>query len=366
MTHSLHIDSSGAPAARAPLDLWYTRCQVPTAFGFALYRGLFEEEFPAGGPVRFSALQDAGDPRIAQSHFTHVQPRSMRHGSCYPAIWAQANGAHTRVVGLSSLRASQTVLAASQSNIHKPHDLKGKRLLIVSRPGEQIDYLYATTLRIYETALASAGLTFADVELIEYRVDRPFIVDRITQHYQHGAVTSTRSGRTGLWEDSVPALLRGEVDVITCGGSIGTPSLQMQELLGLQIVFDMARVDDDVACATNSNPLVFAIKSDLIEEHPELVRRVLARVVQASELAMHLPAEAIRCIAREQSVSEALAQKAWGDGLYDTLRLDLHPFKVAALKSQVEFLHSIGAIAAPIDVDDWLAPGWVTDLMSAE
>lgn len=343
----------------APVALWYTRCGVPTSFGVAVQRGLFEREF-ADGAATLTALQDSSDPQVLQSHFTHAHDNLFRHGSNYPAIWAQANGANTRVLGLSFLRGAQTLLALPGSGIRGPADLKGKRLLVPRRPHEPLDHTWANTLRFYEVALQSAGLTFDDVQLVERPVERAFIADRRTPDVK-GAIPAGPAAfrakrKAGQWHESVFPLIRGEVDVITSGGGIGASSLQYEYLLGLDVVFDLDWLDDDAQRANLSTPLVFAVKADLLETHPELVARVLHRTLEVEDEARRDPAALIRHIAHEQFVPEYLVRQAYGDALGLNFELDFAPAKIAALRSQVAFLRRIGVIGREIDVDAWLAP----------
>lgn len=348
---SLHA----APVHPSVPDVWFTRCQVPTAFALALQAGLFSSDFPPAGPA-LRALQDAADPAIAQSHFTHSQPNSLRHGSNYPAIWAHANGADTRVVAMSSLRGAQTVLTLPDSGIASPADLKGKRLLVLRRPHEPVDYLYAVTLRIYEAALATAGLTLNDVQLVEHVLDRPFIADRITQRYDTAQATKKPDAAQhyGQWRDLVYPLLRGEVDAITSGGGIGAASELLPFLLGFRVVFDLASLPTERERANNSTPLVFAIKADLASRHPEIVDTLLLRALEAHDLATRDPDQAIRCIAREQSVPELLVKSAYGKNLAGNLALDINQEQLEALQDQIEFLHRKGLIAAPFDASEWV------------
>ncbi|WP_438392027.1 ABC transporter substrate-binding protein [Caballeronia sp. DA-9] len=355
-----HPDSPDATGEKtSPIALWYTRCGVPTSFGIAVQRGLFDEEF-ADGAATLTALQDSSDPVVLQSHFTHAHENLFRHGSNYPAIWAQANGANTRVLGLSFLRGAQTLLALPGSGIIGPADLKGKRLLVPRRSHEQLDHTWANTLRFYDVALRSAGLTLGDVQLVEREVNRPFFVDRRTPDVKGSAASGPAAFRAkrkaGQWSESVLPLIGGEVDVITSGGGIGASSLQYEYLLGLDVVFDLDWVDDDAERANLSTPLVFAVKADLLDAHPELVSRVLYRTLDVEDEARRNPAALVRHIANEQFVPEYLVHQAYGDQVGRNFELDFAPAKIAALRSQVAFLRRIGVIEREIDVDAWLAP----------
>ncbi len=65
------------------LDLWYTRCPVPTAFGIATRNGQLESDYREVG-VSFSSLATSTDSKVRQAHFEQNQPRSFRHGGNIP------------------------------------------------------------------------------------------------------------------------------------------------------------------------------------------------------------------------------------------------------------------------------------------
>lgn len=334
-------------------ELWYTRCPVPTTFGIAMQQGWLEEEFPRVGDVAFRALQESSDPKVLQSHYLHTQENSFRHGGNYPAIYAQATGANTRVIGLSFLKASQTILALPESDIRSVKDLKGRRLAVVRRPHEPIDHAWLSALRTYETALSTEGLTLKDVEIVEHVVHSRYIDDRLKQKTSFNAPEPTVQPRsTGGWNTSLFPLVRGEVDVITSGG---TGSLQLQTLGELRVVFDLSSLPIELQ-ANNNSPLVFAVNAQLLEEQPELVERVLRRSLEAERFALEKPDHAIHLLAVELAQSERHIRHAFGPHLRSLLELDFAPAKIAALKSQVRFLHEKAVIPHAIDVDRWLAP----------
>jgi ABC-type nitrate/sulfonate/bicarbonate transport system substrate-binding protein len=86
------------PATSDIQRLWYTRCPAPTPFGVAIQQGRLQEEFVNDG-FDVKALQDATDPLVRQSHYTHSQPNSLRQGGNIPALWARSQGGRTRVIG---------------------------------------------------------------------------------------------------------------------------------------------------------------------------------------------------------------------------------------------------------------------------
>lgn len=334
-------------------ELWFTRCPVPTTFGIALQLGWLQEEFPRDAGVRFRALQESKDPKVLQSHYTHTQQNSFRHGGNYPAIYAQATGANTRVIGLSFLHASQTILTLPESPVRTLKDLKGRRLLVSRRPHEAIDHAYLSALRTYETALATVGLSLADVEIVEHIVHSSYIDDRLVQKTSADAPEPTvQKSSTGSWRHTLYPLVRGEVDAIASGG---TSSLLFQAQGELRVIFDLGLLPVELQ-ANNNFPLVFAVNDELLASSPDLVERVLKRALQAECLAREKPDEALHRLAVELAQPERLIRQVYGPTLDALLTIDFDPCKIAALKSQVQFMFDKGAIAAPVDVDRWLAP----------
>ncbi len=349
MSHQLETSSLRADAGTT---LWYTRCPVPTAFGLAVQIGLVEDEFIKDPDVQFLGLRQSSDTKVHQSHFTHTQKNSFRHGGNYPAIWAQANGADTRIIGLSWVKGPYSILAHKDSKIKSAADMKGKRLLVLRRPHEPIDFAYATALRTYEKALESVGLGLADVELVERVIDRPFIAERWIGA-ENTSIATKKNGVNRISDLATP-LLRGEVDVVA--DAVGIYSLRLEELLDLHVVFDQASLPNRIDHANNSTPLTFAVNAGLIKERPDLVARVYARALEAVGWSREHRSESVRYVAREQSTSEALVEAAHGPDLALTLETDLAPEKIEALRSQKAFLLKHGFIKQDFDLDAWIDP----------
>ncbi|WP_079434776.1 ABC transporter substrate-binding protein [Zoogloea sp. LCSB751] len=336
------------------LRLWYTRCPVPTGLGIAIHLGLLDQAFLGDPEAELVLLQSAADPGVLQAHFTHAEPNVFRQGGNYPAIWARSNGADTRVIGLSYVRGPQTVLALPESGIRSAADLKGKRLLLQRRPHEPIDFVYATALRTYERALASAGLSLDDVTLVVQEQSRGFIADSRSPLASQAGCAGTVAP-AGRYTDLLFPLIRGEVDAIA-SGTIGSPTIQLEFLFGLRRVFDLFDLQDELLRANNSTPLVLAVNGDLVERRPDLVERLLVAVLEAEDWAASNPLEALRLVAREQTTAERFAGEAFASDLQRTLALDFDPLKVAALHAQHDYLDQLGFLPRRFDVDAWLAP----------
>src|ERR1700761_7187754 len=101
--------------------LWHTRCPVPTAFSLAWELGDLVREFRAEG-IEWKSLQETGDAKIIQSHFSHTQEDSFRQGGNIPALWARSQGADTRLIGLSWVETPYPILVLPDSGIESIAD----------------------------------------------------------------------------------------------------------------------------------------------------------------------------------------------------------------------------------------------------
>jgi hypothetical protein len=80
-----------------------------------------------------------------------------------------------RVIGLTWIEHNSRLLALPGSGIESAADLRGKRLALLRRPNDPVDYPRATALRAYLAALASAGLGPDDVSFVDVTIDEPLV-----------------------------------------------------------------------------------------------------------------------------------------------------------------------------------------------
>ncbi|MBB4662184.1 ABC transporter substrate-binding protein [Conexibacter arvalis] len=332
-------------------ELWYTRCPIPTAFELALATGAFEREFDGSG-LSWLPIASSPDPATHQSHFTHRKANSFRHGGNVPAIVARARGADTVVIGVSWTRVPYPVLALPASGIERAADLRGRRLLVPRRDGAAVDFWRASTLRVYAEALRSADLSFDDVELVE--VDEP---DHVLPNSDHADVRGRlRWALHDKWyfqRAVLGPLVRGEVDAVT---SQSTHALELQGLAGARIVFDQAEQPDRIARVNNGVPDTLTVSGALARERPELVARVIARLLEAAAWSREHRDESARLLSHRLQLPTALLEASYGDTLTDALDVALPDDTAAVLQSQHDHLLAHGFIAQPFDVDAWIDP----------
>jgi ABC-type nitrate/sulfonate/bicarbonate transport system substrate-binding protein len=328
--------------------IWYTRCPVPTAFSIALRNGWFDEEFAADG-IEVNSLLKSADRAVRESHFDHSLGDSFRHGGNTPPLWARAKGNDVRLIGLSWTEQPQFLLSKPESGIRKAADLKGKRLALPRRPNESIDFTRANYLQFYETALASAGLSLDDVELVDVVVERTFLADSGTPT-KDGSLWNAAQLRASQREE-LAAYWQGKVDVVASAGPRG---LENRALLGAHIVHDISQQPERLAKTSNSAPYTFTVSGRFLKERPELVARLLSRVLDAAEWARTHHDQAVRVTAQELGVAEEFVVEAFGDDLSKQLEVNLSDENIEALRLRKSFLLKHGFLPEDFDLEEWI------------
>jgi ABC-type nitrate/sulfonate/bicarbonate transport system substrate-binding protein len=338
---------SSTPAASDAV--WYTRCTIPTAFSIAVERGLLADEL--AGEIELRSLVSTPDRAFRDVHFTHDHPRFFRQGGNIPPIAARSRGVDVRVIGLSWTDIRYPVLTLPDSGIETAADLVGRRLALPRRPNIPVDFWRATALRTYDQILRSVGATLDDVELVDVENSRPFVDEGRREQL---------SGNDSLWgahtvaslqRDEALALVRGEVDGIA---SEGQASSALIPYFGLRTVADLFDLEDPAARVNNSVPAPLTVSGALLDERPDVVERVLLRVLDASRWAAGHELEASRLVARELGLHEEFLGLGY-PSVHGQLDLDLSDERVAGLRSQHDFLLEHGFIDQPVDFGEFIA-----------
>ncbi|MFG3051737.1 ABC transporter substrate-binding protein [Kitasatospora sp. NPDC048239] len=313
----------------APDTLWFTRCPVPTATGIAADQGRLAREFAADG-ITVRSLQDAPPEVAADHHYTHALPGLFREGGNVPALWARSRGERTRLVGLTWIEERQVVLVRAGSGVTEPGQLRGLRLA-VPRHGIGIDFWRAMALSGLHGALALAGLTLDDARLVD--------------------VPAAPGG--GQWAAELAALRDGTVDAVYVKGAL---AVEAARRIGAEVAVELDTAPDRRTRVNNGTPRPVTVHQSLLEDHPDLVTRFLAVLLEAADWAAEHPAEVVRILQAETGAGAEGVAGAYAPGSHRTLHLDLSEERLGLLEQQERFLHRQGFLDAAVDIRGWADP----------
>ncbi len=330
--------------------LWYTRCPAPSAASIAIREGWLEAEFAPDG-IAVRSLAASTDRRVHLSHYTHSQPNSFRFGGYVPPLVSASRGGDLRVLGLAWPDRTAAILALPGSGISSAADLRGRRFSVPRRVSDSIDWWRALVLSGYESALHKAGLQREDVRFVDVNVERAY-VDDATQGRAAGQSLWGARSQFAVQREEATALLRGEVDVIYSDAAMGE---LIKAFLGLVPVMDLTahETSGDVATA---QPLVLTATGTLVEQHPDLVARWLARLLDSDAWSRTHRANVQQIVAQESGLPEDLVHTAYSDRIYEQLDLSLSPLRQALLAAKCDELLRGGFLAAPLDLEKLVDP----------
>lgn len=336
-------------------ELWYTRCPVPTASSLAIAQGWLDDEFGADG-IAVASLRSRDDDTVRESHFDHTQADSFRQGGNIPPIWTRSRGSDVRLIGLSWAHQYQAIVALPGSGIDGPAGLRGRRVGIGRRLNDQIDFSRATALRGFDSTLRHAGLSLDDVEVTYLDVEETYLRTGFA-----AAETASHSGSLfGAWSNrrlqraEILALIRGEVDAIYMHGGRGP---DLEALVGVEVVFDIAGAADDTLKINNITPAALTVSGALLDERPDIVTRYVAATLRAARWAKENAVETRRIIAHEVGIAEDFVLPGYPLDIHAHLEPTLDPKLVAAIESQRDFLLEHGFIESTFDVHEWIDEG---------
>jgi ABC-type nitrate/sulfonate/bicarbonate transport system substrate-binding protein len=338
-------------SAQSPhAGLLYSRCPVlPTASGLAAQLGWLDEEAAAVKDLSVLVQQQQGE-HLAEDPAPHRERYWLRHSGNLKAIWARSAGADSRVIGLSWARTPNQILTLPSSYIRSVADLKGRRLAIVSHRNALIDQGRAAALRTYEVALATAGLTLKDVELVDVGVEKPFGDFQSSSGRDASALWTLR--RVGQREFITP-ILRGQADAISVRGTFAA---ELGTIFGTHVVYDLADNPDPAAAAADAPPFTLVASRALIEERPELLNRILVRLLSAARWANENPADALKLWGQDLGHIAETVRVSFGSEIATGLSIDLDERNIAALQSHENFMLRHGFLKRHVNVSEWIDP----------
>lgn len=325
--------------------IWFTRCPVPTATGLAYKLGWLDREFEADG-IAVKTLQEVGG-ELARHHYDHQLDTLIREGGNLLALPARAQGAPTRLIGLTWIDEWQAILVRPDSGIAQPKHLRGKRLALPrfrqedlrhNRRGSSI--ARGMSLAGYKGALAAAGLGLDDVQLVELAAE------------DDAGPGSVNLG-TGLWQ-GIAALVRGEVD----GAYVkGAAAAQAAREAGLVVGIDIDKLPEKRFRVNNGTPRPITVHEDFLRNHHELVVRFLVQTLRAADWGKHHLAELRQILQDETRGSADSVVEAYRDGFHLDLAPDLSDERLDLFKRQKNFQLAHGLLDQDVDIDAWVDRG---------
>ncbi|MGW4354973.1 ABC transporter substrate-binding protein [Nocardia sp. NPDC004582] len=320
--------------------LWYTRCPVPTASGLAHSLGWLGDTAARNG-LAFGVLQDAG-PELAVRHFDHTLPGLIREGGNVPALAARAQGSPTRLIGLTWIDEAQAIVVGPHSPVASAAELAGLRVGIPAWARDQArSFPRAMALHGFANALRPAGLTLADVRIVELGVDpNPQVRTEIQPRE-----------RALAW--GVAELLDGTVDAVYVKGA---HAQEVAKEHGLRVAVDLDASATRALRVNNGTPRPLTVHQELLDTRPEAVIGFLAQTLRAADWATTDRAAAAEVLQRETLSGPDGVIAAYGTDFTVGLHPSLSPDRVELLAAQKQFLYAHGFLAADFDLDSWLAP----------
>ncbi|CAN7613813.1 ABC transporter substrate-binding protein [Phenylobacterium sp. LjRoot219] len=333
-------------AAATSLDrLWFTRCPVPTATGLAYKLDWLTEEF-ARDNLPLDTLQERAGSELRRHHYDHQLPSLIREGGNLLAIGARAQGAPTRLVGLTWIDEHQAILVRPDSGILEPKDLKGRKLGLPTWidhpiPSHQRGSSIARGMSLhgYKGALSYAGLNLDDVTFVEVEARR--------RNPPGGEVTA--SSLAGLW--SLHALADGDVDALYVKGAAAVDAAHQ---LGLVVGINLDRLPDRRFRVNNGTPRPITVHESLIENHFDLLVRFLYQTLRAADWARDNLGGVRAVLEAETRGTAAAVGEAYSDEALRSLHPTLDAERLALFEQQKRFTWIYGFSDNDFSLDEWI------------
>jgi len=337
-----------SPAKSEALDtIWFTRCPVPTATGLAYKLGWLGKAYDKEN-ISVKTLQD-NPGELSRHHYDHRLTSLVREGGNILAIAARAQGEKNKLVGLTWIDEWQSILVRPDSGITEARHLKGRRLALPTWSEHPIpahargsSIGRGMSLHGYKGALAHAGLTFDDVDLVEVDTGR-------------GRRDVTPTGNQGnrslfnLWP--LQAVADGKADAAYVKGASAVDAARE---LGLVVGINLDHLPERRFRVNNGTPRPITVHESFIEENFEYLVRFLEQTLRAADWAAdHLP-EVQKILTSETRGSEEAVLEAYGKEFHKSLHPSLSEDRLALFAQQKKFLWIHGFLERDFNLESWV------------
>jgi len=328
------------PQDKSLREIWFTRCPVPTATGIAHALGWFNQEFAADG-IRVATIQDA-PAELSRHHYDHEITSLIREGGNLLALAARAQGAPTRLIGLTWIDEAQAIIVRPDSGIKEPRQLNGARVALPRYVRRDIpahvrgsSIARGMSLHGIKGALRLAGLSLDAVEFVEV-----------------GSGQHERGGQNlgDLWA-GLDALVTGAVDAVYVKGASAVEAARRR---GLVVGIDLDQFPDRRTRVNNGTPRPITVHENLLETHFEVVVRFLAQTLRAADWAKDNLHAVYDILKRETRAGDEGVTAAYRDGFHRSLHPDLSAERLELLRIQKTFMWVHGFLDADVDLEAWV------------
>lgn len=326
--------------------IWYTRCPVPTASGLAYQRRTFDELFDGSYQVR--NIKHLGKEQ-ANTHYHHGLASSFREGGGSPPIWAYANGAQTKLLGITFMEERLGIYVRSDDPAVGMQDLAGRRIALPVWPKLVFNFFRFAAEKGFYSALRAHGMSERDVQIVDVEENED-PANIVNPDFADGVKRPPRS----YYHEQLQTLLRGDVDAIFAKGGEAAV-LERQAGGKVRLLYDVQTSSEIGDRVNNSTPRLLTVSDNLLQTDPEAVTKYVQTLVRTAHWARGHKEEAVRLVAAESGfLPEDI--NCFEDDFTRKLMPQTTQKMIDMLEIMKTFLHERGYISRNFNTLDWLDP----------
>jgi len=334
--------------------IYYTRCPVPTASGIAFQAGNFNDSFANSG-YEVRNITELG-PQAQNVHYTHSIEAFFREGGAAPPIWARANDIDSVVLAMTFVEELLGVYVRVDDPVEDISELAGRRIAVPVWPRLIFNFWRFVALHGLNNALASAGLTLDDVQLVD--------VEEGWDPSERRNVSADHIDTPARCEyrNQLHALLDGRVDAMW-GKGLEAALLEGEAAGQIRLLLDLRDLRDSELLNRASIPRVLTTSRAFLNGHREAVVRYIRTLIDASQWADRHRAQAKALIARECGFNNGAIDRFVGPELNGKMMPRFSTSMNESLQQAIDLLHELGFTGGTFAVEDWVDPGPLYDAL---